>query len=374
MVNGFGTATLGFALGATVWAVGADSLAAATPQMPLEKMKAAFDQVQAEVKPYIQPRSDLVNRLAMMRLGGIKDVDYETLMVVSGYATSFAYHAKKFGALYQPPDPPDVTEARLTKATGFHCAWMPRVKDAGEGWEIVKKALDGGQPLQASWYDDFMILGYQDAAEPADRKLFFMGDWDEPGWRPWAKFEEWSKKFGRLARYEKAGEPEPVKDVALEMLNRTVAYAGGDGRAETPFGREVRFGLAGMEAYAADVADVAKTPDSFDAGWLGCHCINRQSQGRRCMAIYLRRVAPLFGKDAEAHLLASVGEYDAAWAAWQEFGKHLGQMDGAKETKDLKALWMVAENRKAGAAAIRKAIEREKAGVAEITRALAAMQ
>jgi len=65
-----------------------------------------------------------VNRLWMMRLAGIRDVDYETLMVVSGYATSFAYHPLKYGALYQPPThrmPPMPVWQRLPVSAACGC-------------------------------------------------------------------------------------------------------------------------------------------------------------------------------------------------------------------------------------------------------------
>ena len=58
--------------------------------------------------------------------------------------------------------------------------------------------------------------------------------------------------------------------------------------------------------------------------------------------------------------------YADAAGAWDEYDKLLGL--GQKDKKNRS--WDVAKNRKAGAAAIRKAMEHEKAAVAELKKAL----
>jgi hypothetical protein len=130
-----------------------------------------------------------------------------------------------------------------------------------------------------------------------------------------------------------------------------------------------QFGWEGIEAYAADIADSEKARDYFDAGWLGCHCIYRQITGRKCLAAYLRRAAREFPPEARTHVLAAVKEYEAAWGAWQEWEKHLGQTKGV----GLNA-WDDPAARQAGAAAIRRALGREQAAVAEVEQALALVE
>ena len=122
-----------------------------------------------------------------------------------------------------------------------------------------------------------------------------------------------------------------------------------------------------MEAYAADVADLSKSVDYWNAGWVGCHCIYRQMTNRKCLAIYLRRMAGKFSAKVSEGMLAAAQKYEDAYAAWLEWERHLG--------KDVRPdAWEVPENRLAGAAAVRTAIQHEKAAAEEIAKALAALE
>ena len=220
------------------------------------------------------------------------------------------------------------------------------------------------------------FLGYQDAAKKDDRQVYFAYPFEYQGeWWPWEKFAEWARgtnnAFGRAGK--KVRSPS-AKSLAVDVMKGIVRAATDDGRRERKeVPPDVKFGLAGIEAFAADVADTSKKPDDFDGGWLGCHAICPQISGRKSAAVYLSRVAGEFPKTGRDHLLAAAKAYEAAFAAWREWGKHLGPNESRKTLAQLKKAWRVKKNREAGAAAIRKALEREKAAIEEIKKALASL-
>jgi hypothetical protein len=131
--------------------------------------------------------------------------------------------------------------------------------------------------------------------------------------------------------------------------------------------REARFGLDGIAAYAADVADVENKASEYfkETSWLGCHAINPQWAIRNSTAVYLDRLArsTVFPAGANRHLLAAASDYRCAYLAWQDFYRELGH--GAPE-----GAWDTARNRLAGAAAARSWLEHEIAALAEVDQAL----
>ena len=66
-------------------------------------------------------------------------------------------------------------------------------------------------------------------------------------------------------------------------------------------------------------------------------------------------------------ILAAADAYEAARAAWGDYEKHLGN----EEMAEASGSWLVEEHRLAGAAAIRQAIEHEKAAIDQVQQALA---
>jgi hypothetical protein len=148
-----------------------------------------------------------------------------------------------------------------------------------------------------------------------------------------------------------------------------VVWAEHDGRADEAWIPPATYGAAGIEAYAADVADMSKGPDHWTLDWLGCHAINRQSSGRKCAGEYLERVAPLFPAAVGSHLRGASVHYRVAYNAWEEFGRQLGRLC-PEAVKDAKVVWSNPDRRKAGAAAIRQAAEHERKAVEEIEFAL----
>jgi hypothetical protein len=137
--------------------------------------------------------------------------------------------------------------------------------------------------------------------------------------------------------------------------------------------------VAGIEAYAADLADLsksgAKAEDGgfFQGGWRGCHNIYPQMSGRPAAATYLKRVAPLFGGEARRHLLAAARAYEDATNAWTAFAGQLGR--DTERVAGLKhgVAWTSETTRQAGAAAVAAAAKHERAAIAELEKALKAM-
>lgn len=82
-----------------------------------QDVRACLKEVTGQV-PYYQPRDEYFMRLVMLRASGVKDIDFETLICLAGFGTSFGYHPKDYWVMYMPPDAPEVTEARIAGARG----------------------------------------------------------------------------------------------------------------------------------------------------------------------------------------------------------------------------------------------------------------
>lgn len=215
------------------------------------------------------------------------------------------------------------------------------------------------------FYDSLLSLGYREAGRPEDRQFYGAGGFADAGWRPWSQLREWAKARRPMRRIDGECDRAPVVESARQVIESMVRCAEHDGWADVNWMAMGKYGFAGMEAYAADIADLSKPTDDFDAGWLGCHCADRQLAGRKCAAIYLKRVAEAFEQPARDHVLAAAEQYEQAYAAWNEWERLLGN-GGPKDA------WKVGDNRVAGAAAIRKAIERERAAHAELQQVIPA--
>jgi hypothetical protein len=335
----------------------------------LEPVLAEYGGLDAEFPDKNPVRTDLLMRTACLRAAGADGVDYETLVMLAGHGTSFGYHPTKYLVMYNPPDDPKATDERLVKGTGCDWEWLPKFTDAEAAWKALKSSINEGIPLEAVYYDHYIFCGYRDSNHSEDRAVYTIGGWRPTGWMDWKDFTAWVQEFGRLGRYKGVVDRTPTREMAEQLLGRMVEWAKGDGRPGMEWMKEAKTGWAGLETYAADVANTDKSPYDFDGGWLGCHCINRQTSGRAGAVKWLRRVAGEFPDAAAAHLRGAADEYAQAVKAWSEFRTHLGATEGLEEAK---RQWAKPENRAAGAAAIRRAMEHEKAGMARIEQALRA--
>jgi hypothetical protein len=320
--------------------------------------------------PDLNPvRTDLLMRLVCMRAAAIRDVDYPLLVMLAGHGTSFAYHPTKY-YLYSPPDSPDDTERRLQAGTGCRWEWPPKPKDAEGAWRLVRESVAAGTPVKGSWRDDYIFCGYRDAARPEDRQVYALGGWREPGWMSWGDFAQWFGEVGQMSRVGGQTPRRPEAETALQLMQRTVSWAAGDGRREVSWMKDGAFGLPGIEAYAADVADATKPPAFFDDGYLCCHAVNRQTSGRRCAELYFRHVARLFPAAAAAHMRAAGEHYGRAYRAWGDYRAAFLPPGAATDLAATHLAWSDRARRTAGASAIREAATHEEAAVAELNAAL----
>jgi hypothetical protein len=332
----------------------------------------AFQRVEQEIRHW-QPRSYVQVRVVCMQASGWEDADYDTVMTMSGFGPSFSYHPKKFWPQYLAPNGCD---ERIARAMGFGWEWK-WYETVEEYWQALRETIDAGRPIHAPYYEEVLFVGYQDADSSDERQVRPLaphGVGAEPGtWWTWQEFEKWfdewsHKAFGRHTRRVEKTSP---KESAVETLKTIVQMATKDPRAETPDFDGVKWGLEGLAAYAADVGDTSKSgkaDEYFYGGWMGCHAIYPQVSGRASAAAYLERLgkSSIFPGAINVHIMAAAEAYGAARAAWGEYEKHLGN----EETAEVSDSWMVEEHRLAGAAAIRKAIEHEKAAVDRVQQAL----
>jgi len=162
----------------------------------------------------------------------------------------------------------------------------------------------------------------------------------------------------------------------VEVMEVMVRVAEGDDPRKEPNGGVV-WGVDGVEAYAADIADMTKSGAGeneggyFQGGWTGCHNIYPQMSGRPAAATYLKKVAPLFEDDPRGHIEAASAAYGRATEAWEEFERKLGR---GVEDKPEGGTWQSASHRAAGAEAVREAAAHERDAVSSLTRALEAMK
>lgn len=339
-------------------------------QVVLRRAVRIFDEVAAETqKACWQPRSAMTTHLVCMRAAGWKDADYDTLMTVSGFGISFAYHRKeKFWVGWVPPPGAD---ERIARATGFGWQWL-HLRDAESAWRLLKRTIRAKRPIRAPYIEELVFAGHQEANRKADRKVLVLCvPFAHPGkWWSWDQFQHWfdTESHGFLARHTKRVEQAPPRETAEQVVKTIVQWALHHPLSDNKDYGQVEFGLAGIEAYAADIEDLELTSDDFAAGWLGCHAIYPQWTARKCTANYLKGAAGRFPTKVAARIRAAVKEYNAAYKAWQGWEKHLGR-DG----KAPKNAWRTKTHRLAGAKAVRRAAEHEKAAIIELAQALAAM-
>jgi DNA-binding transcriptional MerR regulator len=344
-------------------------------QVVLKDAIEAFQRTEREIKCW-QPRSFVQVRVVCMQAAGWKDADYDTIMTISGFGPSFAYHPKKFWPQYVAPDG---SGERLAQATGFGWEWK-QYETVEEYWQALRETLDAGKPIHAPHIEEVIFVGYRDADEAAGRQVRPLaphGVGVEPGaWWTWEEFEAWfaEESHGFLGRHTERVPQVAPRESAIETLEAIVQMATDDPRAKNPDFEGVKWGLEGLEAYAADVGDVSKAGkpgEYFYDGWLGCHAIYPQISGRASAAVYLERLGKsgIFPEAGNARVLAAAKSYGDARAAWGEYEKHLGN----EETAEASDSWMVEEHRLAGAAAIRQAIEHEKMAIDQVQQVLAAI-
>lgn len=322
---------------------------------------------------YIQPYVYLSLHLVQMRSAGWKDADYDQIAAVSGVSALFGYEHGTFEPKYAHHL--IGMDDRITEATGFGYEWVS-FNGINEAWNIIKESVDSGRSVKGWFWENIMFAGYQDAEKPEDRKVFAMAD--GPGtfaeWWSWEKFGkeyiDLVTKWGAtsLGRYTKRVPTKPANEVALRVIKDLVEWSINPPEQILKKYPKATFGLAGIQLYADDCADMEKNKD-----FGSCHDINPQWTPRNSSSVYLKKVAKsykfpdndytylsyIFPDDINTHLLKASDEYKNAYIYWKQFYNHLSY--GGEEG------WgKIAEHRLAGTESLRKALEHEKLAIAEL--------
>jgi hypothetical protein len=322
-------------------------------------------------------RSDTYMYLTQMRIAGW-DIDYAELITLAGYGPSFGYAPgpkDRWGAHYFPPAG---RNKRIAHATGCQYSWT-RYEDVEDYWQALKQAVDEGQAVHGPNEEDILFIGYEDAANPVDRRVLplaivFVDD-DEWTWKQFTKWHARDMVNGWFGRIGKRVEPWPAKRSAIEVLEMMVSVADGDDSRRKE-GDGVVWGVHGIEAYAADLADMTKSGavegdgGYFQGGWRGCHNVYPQMSGRPAAATYLSRIAPLFDDATRGHILAASEGYEGATQAWKAFSQELGRDTGVDHT----LAWTTEKHRKAGSEAVTRAAAHERTAVAAVRKALESLE
>ncbi|MCP4645940.1 MAG: hypothetical protein GY851_36180 [bacterium] len=318
--------------------------------------------------------------LAQMRIAGW-DIGYPGLNAMAGYGPRFGYAPRPDDYWVCHYIPPIDREDRIAHATGCQYRWR-QYHDVEDYWQALTQAIDEGQAVYGPNEEGVLFIGYVDATEPAERRVMplaavFVED-DEWTWGQFTKWHARPMVNGWLGRIAKTVDPHLPKESAIEVMAVMAAAASGnDSRRKPDDG--VTWGVAGVEAYARDLADVAKSGAAedkggyFQGGWRACHNVYPQISGRPASATYLKRIAPLFDGTVRDSMLAAAVEYDKATESW---GAYLAQLGGdADRTVDVdhETAWTTEKYRKAGAAAVAQAAQHERAALDHLVQALTAL-
>jgi len=331
----------------------------------LTDIDSLFYDVIREVRQNHQPRSWAYTEMVAMRAAGWSEIDYGTLMTVSGFGPSFGYHHnEKFWVHYVMP-----TGAldRIAHATGYGMELL-RIDDVEEYWQTLKKSIDVGKPVHSCHFEEILLVGYREDGVRENRRVhpLALPIFVKPGtWWTWKEFETWFREEsnGVLLRHTERVDPLPPAASAREVMASIVELALDDPRDKQQWAGDAVWGLNGLETYARDVADLSKAPGFFHSGWHGCHNIYPQLTARQHTGRWLEEKSALFDGRTGEYMRQAASEYRKAHQAWLEYGRQLG--DGSPEDA-----WGNDNCRTAGAKAIFDAIEHERTAVDLVQKAL----
>ena len=281
--------------------------------------------------------------------------------------------------------PPSPTQEKACAAVGVEFETL-KCETPDEAFAAIKESVDDGHGLQGDYLEMLIFCGYKDAPLPEDRQVYWVCvPFSEGGkWWTWQQFIDgwWDKPWGRvLKRLGDRQAPRDPKKVAVETMQELVRLS----KEEYLKEHGALTGITAMEHYAADIADPDKTiqnsddsnTDScfFERGW-GCFAVYPQWTARECSARYLDRAAPLFDAPVREHMEKAAAAYHEEYVAWQKWETNLGRnhaLPAGEGDLDYDRRWADPSRRKAASQAVLEAIEHEKAAIAEVEKALAAL-
>jgi len=308
------------------------------------------------------PHSDLIMHFLQMRAAGWNDIDLDEIAVISGSSALYAYEPGEFMPKYaylhnHPAD-------RIAAATGFGYQWMT-VDSEEEAWQQIKSALDQGKPVKGEYYEDILFVGYREADNAGDRRIYALCD--EPDtfsrWFTWTEFTRWFREHsrGRLGMHTQYVPASSPSAVARRTIQDLIQYSDNPPAACQVAYARATFGLNGMRVYANDCSDLKRYKR-----FAMCHDMNSQWPTRKSTAVYLRRLAQkeMFEEAVNGYLRTAAQHYEQAYQAWCRAFKHIG-WDAPRDAESNPS------HRRIAAEAVKQAAEQEGMAIASLQRVTA---
>ena len=324
-------------------------------------------------------RSQMWSLLVALHALGREDVDYATLMAVSGWSGQFAYQPKPDTPSFLEPCP---TVTGACQAVGVGVSEY-RGDVAEEAWSFIRDAVAADQPVLGEHYEYGLFVDSADEPEPLVRYFVVPFIPDGAWWtRPDFETEHWSepgdKRLFGIGGPSTAPDPRTVARATIAQTVRLATEDYWDGWRQD-FAPHAVTGLTAIEQYAADIADPANTmqgqsganEDScfFDRGWC-CYALYPQFTARECTGRYLDGAAEHFDGTAQTLLHQAASRYHQAFGHWRQWEKHLGR-DSSFGPADER--WANPDHRTQGSHAVLAALDEERHAIDLLQDALAAM-
>ena len=245
--------------------------------------------------------------VAALNHAGVQ-IDFMEFAAASGWAFSFGYKYDDVSPAHMAvrgnpkADGPFEVFAFLPGCLGFEYDMAPtQAPDAV--WTFVKKYVDAGTPIMSEHVDGGLITGYQEPE--GSRQVFFDGT-VMPGWIDVDKLDPYA-----VYVLVKHGEAMPPGEIARLALKRALAKGSAHDWRGSPQG------VAGLQAYAADVTDptkdFARTEEWF------CWAAFQRLTARRCCAVWLRSMAAAVGGKTRDAVLAAAQHYEQAFQSYERY-------------------------------------------------------
>ncbi len=278
-------------------------------------------------------------------------ISYTEFTALTGWAFSFGYNyddlSSAFMALRGQPGgngPYEVFQA-LPEQLGF-TRELAAVKNDETFWTFIRTHIDADIPVLSEHMDGGLICGYRQQA--GVREVWFVGG-PLNGWVRVDKLQPFEVCALRAAHPAVAR-----RQLQCQALARAVALANRQEWDHAPQG------LAALTTYLQDIGD-EKKDFAKCAEWF-CWAAFERLSARKCCAVWLRSAAEEIGGPARAPLLAAAQHYDNAFTAYDHF--RLATADNGKGgVRNPEKIAEIVPIMKQG-------IDEERAGVAEIARAL----
>ncbi len=236
------------------------------------------------------------------------DLDFMEFAAASGWAFSFGYRYDSISPAYMAVrgrpdrDGPFEVFAFLPGQYGFGYE-MAKTSEHESLWNFVKRYVDAATPIMSEHMDGGLITGYQE--QDGRRQLYFDGT-VASGWMDVDELQPHAVYV--LTRQRPARPREEITGLALK---RAVAKGSAHHWDGTPQG------MAALEAYLADVADVRKDFAKVEE-WF-CWAAFERLIARRCCAVWLRSAAEEVPRQARDSTLAAAGLYARSFECYDRF-------------------------------------------------------